>query len=181
VDGHSTDVHPYARRRRKSLKRRVRHALERWIPLLLISVALLLSAGVVRVMEIGDGNRGAKLRSPSIERSELVQAAVAEMNRSPAIAGKGPVPLLTVPSARALEAEVLEDILGASVLERGWDEIREFPAVEGRAADDLDERAPVESVPPNVRAPVPEPTTLVLVATGLVWTSRAGRGASSPR
>jgi hypothetical protein len=181
VYGESEGSHPYARRRRKSLKRRVRHSLERWLPFLLLSAALLLSAGVVRVMEVDTSKRLGQASAPALARPELVEAALAKKKRSREGVPSRRAPQLRVSEMPARETDSLGAVLSASVLERESGASSEPRTRESDDLEQLDELAPDDSVSPGALAPVPEPGTLVLVATGLAWSSRGGRGATSTR
>lgn len=163
-------VHPYTRRRRRSRRERVLRALERLLPLLLILLAALLSAGVVRVMEVR--RPVAKPASSATPTAGAPTTGAASEGATKARVGPSPV---------EPEDRMLEEVLRASVLD--GDAVEEEPErMEPEPLSTGDLYLPEHGrTMAYAMAAVPEPGTLLLLAAGIAWAARGRAGARAAR
>jgi hypothetical protein len=165
------------RRRRRSRGVRLRYAVERWLPLLLVGVAALLSAGVVRVMEVTTPPPGSAKSKAELARAPSALESTSGVKRPRSPDERVDLRRLANPTTLGFDRDAFEAVLRASVLDRGPGEPIVMPAAELEATRESGgELAPDrQDVSPSALAPLPEPGTLMLVASGIVWTTRGAR------
>jgi hypothetical protein len=156
-------------------KRRLRHREERRLhrvlqlaPLVLVGIAMLLSAGVVRVMEVPNTTIPLRPKPTPVVRSQ----ALLTPDTLPDLLGTLAVSFLDPAMGRAPEefyqpAEPAPDVVPSSEGPYG------DPLLEGASSGELPRSQPV------VQAP--QPSTVVLLGCGLVWLGSIRRFRATPR